>query len=93
MGERGGGWNIDSLRDYSCFLRQRGGVHRTVKLIAGSIGGTIQLFKRFFPSIFVGYMGGITQLRAERAKIIGLLQAPAAQLARVTKAYSEKEAA
>ncbi len=26
-----------------------------------------------------------------RAKIIGLLQAPAAQLARVTKAYSEKE--
>ena len=28
-----------------------------------------------------------------RAKIIGLLQAPAAQLARVTKAYSEKEAA
>ena len=28
-----------------------------------------------------------------RAKIIGLLQAPAAKLARVTKAYSEKEAA
>ena len=28
-----------------------------------------------------------------RAKIIGLLQAPAAQLARVTKAYSEKAAA
>ena len=28
-----------------------------------------------------------------RAKIIGLLQAPATQLARVTKAYSEKEAA
>lgn len=28
-----------------------------------------------------------------RAKIIGLLQAPAAQLARVIKAYSEKEAA
>lgn len=28
-----------------------------------------------------------------RAKIIGLLQAPAAQLARVSKAYSEKEAA
>ena len=28
-----------------------------------------------------------------RAKIIGLLQAPAAQLARVTEAYSEKEAA
>ncbi len=28
-----------------------------------------------------------------RAKIIGLLQAPAAQLARVTKAYSEKDAA
>ncbi len=28
-----------------------------------------------------------------RAKLIGLLQAPAAQLARVTKAYSEKEAA
>ena len=28
-----------------------------------------------------------------RAKIIGLLQAPGAALARVTKAYSEKEAA
>ncbi|MBE6458682.1 MAG: 50S ribosomal protein L10 [Alphaproteobacteria bacterium] len=28
-----------------------------------------------------------------RAKIIGLLQAPGSQLARVTKAYSEKEAA
>ena len=28
-----------------------------------------------------------------RAKLIGLLQAPAAKLARVTKAYSEKEAA
>ena len=28
-----------------------------------------------------------------RAKLIGLLQAPGAQLARVTKAYSEKEAA
>ena len=28
-----------------------------------------------------------------RAKIIGLLQAPAAQLARVTKAYSEKDMA
>ena len=28
-----------------------------------------------------------------RAKIIGLLQAPGAQLARVTKAYSEKDAA
>ena len=28
-----------------------------------------------------------------RAKIIGLLQAPGAQLSRVTKAYSEKEAA
>mgnify|MGYP001543798015 FL=1 len=28
-----------------------------------------------------------------RAKIIGLLQAPGAQLARVTRAYSEKEAA
>ena len=28
-----------------------------------------------------------------RAKLVGLLQAPAAKLARVTKAYSEKEAA
>ena len=35
----------------------------------------------------------IPSLDELRAKIIGLLQAPAAQLARVTKAYSEKEAA
>ncbi len=33
----------------------------------------------------------IPSLDELRAKIIGLLQAPAAQLARVTKAYSEKE--
>lgn len=35
----------------------------------------------------------IPSLDELRAKIIGLLQAPGAQLARVTKAYSEKEAA
>ena len=35
----------------------------------------------------------IPSLDELHAKIIGLLQAPAAQLARVTKAYSEKEAA
>ena len=41
----------------------------------------------------VKYMASIPSLDELRAKIIGLLQAPAAQLARVTKAYSEKEAA
>ena len=41
----------------------------------------------------VKYLASIPSLDELRAKIIGLLQAPAAQLARVTKAYSEKEAA
>lgn len=38
-------------------------------------------------------LAAIPSMDELRAKIIGLLQAPAAQLARVTKAYSEKEAA
>ena len=38
-------------------------------------------------------LASIPSLDELRAKIIGLLQAPGAQLARVTKAYSEKEAA
>ena len=38
-------------------------------------------------------LASIPSMEELRAKIIGLLQAPAAQLARVTKAYSEKEAA
>lgn len=38
-------------------------------------------------------LASIPSMDELRAKIIGLLQAPAAQLARVTKAYSEKEAA
>ena len=41
----------------------------------------------------VEQLASIPSLDELRAKIIGLLQAPAAQLARVTKAYSEKEAA
>ena len=41
----------------------------------------------------VEHLASIPSLDELRAKIIGLLQAPAAQLARVTKAYSEKEAA
>ena len=36
-------------------------------------------------------LAAIPSMDELRAKIIGLLQAPAAQLARVTKAYSEKE--
>ena len=38
-------------------------------------------------------LASIPSLDELRAKIIGLLQAPGAQLARVTKAYSEKEEA
>ena len=38
-------------------------------------------------------LASIPSMDELRAKLIGLLQAPAAQLARVTKAYSEKEAA
>lgn len=38
-------------------------------------------------------LAAIPSMDELRAKIIGLLQAPAAQVARVTKAYSEKEAA
>ena len=38
-------------------------------------------------------LASIPSMDELRAKIIGLLQAPADQLARVTKAYSEKEAA
>ena len=38
-------------------------------------------------------LASIPSMDELRAKIIGLLQAPGAQLARVTKAYSEKEAA
>lgn len=38
-------------------------------------------------------LASIPSMDELRAKIIGLLQAPAAQLARVTKAYSEKEVA
>ena len=39
----------------------------------------------------INKLATIPSLDELRAKIIGLLQAPAAQLARVTKAYSEKE--
>ena len=38
-------------------------------------------------------LGAIPSMDELRAKLVGLLQAPAAKLARVTKAYSEKEAA
>ena len=38
-------------------------------------------------------LASIPSMDELRAKIIGLLQAPGAQLARVTKAYSEKDAA
>ena len=38
-------------------------------------------------------LASIPSMDELRAKIIGLLQAPGAQLARLAKAYSEKEAA
>lgn len=38
-------------------------------------------------------LAAIPSMDELRAKLVGLLQAPAAKLARVTKAYSEKEAA
>ena len=38
-------------------------------------------------------LAAIPSMDEVRAKLVGLLQAPAAKLARVTKAYSEKEAA
>lgn len=41
----------------------------------------------------INKLASIPSMDELRAKIIGLLQAPAGQLARVTKAYSEKEAA
>ncbi len=41
----------------------------------------------------VKYLASLPTLDELRAKMVGLLQAPAAKLARVTKAYSEKEAA
>ena len=41
----------------------------------------------------VAKLASIPSMDELRAKLIGLLQAPAAQLARVTHAYSEKEAA
>ena len=41
----------------------------------------------------INRLASIPSMDELRAKLIGLLQAPAAQLARVTKAYSEKEAA
>ncbi len=56
-------------------------------IVGGSMGATaltIDEIKR---------LATIPSMDELRAKIIGLLQAPAAQLARVTKAYSEKEAA
>ena len=41
----------------------------------------------------INKLASIPSMDELRAKIIGLLQAPGAQLARVTKAYSEKDAA
>lgn len=41
----------------------------------------------------INRLASIPSMDELRAKIIGLLQAPAAQLARVTKAYSEKDMA
>lgn len=41
----------------------------------------------------INRLASIPSMDELRAKLIGLLQAPASKLARVTKAYSEKEAA
>ncbi len=56
-------------------------------LVGGAMGtGVLSLDE-------IKHLATIPSMDELRAKIIGLLQAPAAQLARVTKAYSEKEAA
>lgn len=56
-------------------------------IIGGAMGtGVLSLAE-------INKLATIPSMDELRAKIIGLLQAPAAQLARVTKAYSEKEAA
>ena len=44
-------------------------------------------------NLTINKLATIPSMDELRAKIIGLLQAPGAQLARVTRAYSEKEAA
>ena len=56
-------------------------------VLGGAMGTTVLSVEE------VKHLASIPSLDELRAKIIGLLQAPAAQLARVTKAYSEKEAA
>lgn len=56
-------------------------------LVGGAMGtGVLSLEE-------INRLATIPSMDELRAKIIGLLQAPGAQLARVTKAYSEKEAA
>ena len=56
-------------------------------LVGGAMGtGVLSLDE-------IKHLATIPSMDELRAKIIGLLQAPGAQLARVTKAYSEKEAA
>ncbi len=56
-------------------------------LVGGAMGdGVISLDE-------IKRLATIPSMDELRAKIIGLLQAPGSQLARVTKAYSEKEAA
>ncbi|MFV0626112.1 MAG: 50S ribosomal protein L10 [Alphaproteobacteria bacterium] len=56
-------------------------------VVGGSMGAAV------LSADEVKYLASIPSMDELRAKLIGLLQAPASQLARVTKAYSEKEAA
>lgn len=62
-------------------------INEKLMIIGGAMGtGVLSVAE-------INRLATIPSMDELRAKIIGLLQAPAAQLARVTKAYSEKEAA
>lgn len=56
-------------------------------VVGGSMGAAV------LSADEVKYLASIPSMDELRAKLIGLLQAPASKLARVFKAYSEKEAA
>ena len=61
--------------------------HEKLIVVGGAMGtGVLSVAE-------INKLATIPSMDELRAKIIGLLQAPGAQLARVTRAYSEKEAA
>lgn len=61
--------------------------NKNLVVLAGSMGSAVMSSEE------VAYLASIPSMDELRSKLIGLLQAPASKLARVTKAYSEKEAA